>query len=60
MTLKQKVLLGTGALALAVIGITGALAAGHDGGCDRASCPKSDCGKPCPKDCPLCPGDSGN
>jgi hypothetical protein len=59
MTLKQKVLLGTGALTLAVIGITGALAAGHDG-CDGAACPKSECGKLCPKDCPLCPGCSGN
>ena len=55
MTLKQKVLLGTGALTLAVIGITGALAAGHDG-CDRAACPKS----ACEKGCPFCPGCSGN
>jgi hypothetical protein len=59
MTLKQKVLLGTGALALALIGITGAVAAGH-GGCGSTSCDKSDCGTACPKGCPLCPGSSGN
>jgi hypothetical protein len=57
MTLKQKLIMGTGAVALALVGITGALASGHDG----AGCTKSECGKVCPKDsgcpgCPACPG----
>ena len=48
MTLKQKLVLGTGAVALAVIGVTGAFAM------------KSGCGEACPKEapcsCPVCPG----
>jgi hypothetical protein len=60
MTLKHRLLLGTGAAALAVIAITSALAAGRakDSG---AACPKVDCGTACPKEgpcppCPFCPG----
>ena len=49
-----------GGLTLAVIGITGALAAGRAGNLG-AACPKSDCVKECPKEapcppCPFCPG----
>ena len=56
MTLKQKLVLGTGAVALAVIGVTGALASGR-GDCSGVACPKSDCAKECPcAACPDCPG----
>jgi len=60
MTLKQRLLLGTAALTLAAIGITGALAAGRANDCG-AGCSKTECGKACPKGgpCPLgpaCPG----
>lgn len=50
MTLKNKVLLAAGALALAAAGITGAVAA-HAGDAAEA-CPKTDCA---PK-CPFCSG----
>jgi len=60
MTLKHKLLIATGGLTLAVIGITGALAAGRAGNLG-AACPKSDCVTECPKEapcppCPSCPG----
>ena len=59
MTLKNKILMTAGALSLAALGITGALAAHASG--DAKSCPKADCAKDCPKghpcpDCPDCPG----
>lgn len=58
MSLSRKVLFGMGALTLAAIAITGAVAAGRDhgaaAGCSKTEC-KRDCPKPCPKDCPPCP-----
>lgn len=55
MTKKQKLLLATGAAALAAIGMTGAWAASH-AGASPAGCPKTDCTKECPKECEPCPG----
>ena len=62
MNLNRKILIGVGALALAVVGITGVLAAGRAHG-NGAACPKLDCKqacpKDCPKDCPPCPACPG-
>ena len=55
MTLKNKLWIGMSALALAALGLTGALAAGH-ADCGPA-CSKAECVRTCPKEgpCPLCP-----
>ena len=45
MTLQKKLLIGLGAVTLAVVGLTSALAAGA----------ARECGKECPKEsCPVC------